>query len=132
MEKATVLIVDDDPDITEAMKVVLEHKNYAVNSAGSVEQAMDSLRKKRPDVMILDVMMETPHDGFILARQLKQDDRYKDIPILMLTGVQDKMGIDFESAAGDETWLPVDGYLAKPVKPDILLKKLGSLLKKPQ
>jgi DNA-binding response OmpR family regulator len=130
MEKATILIVDDDPDITEAMRVILEHKNYAVNSAENARQAMESLKKNRPDVMILDVMMETPQDGFVLARQLKQDDKYKNIPILMLTGVQDKMGIDFESAAGDETWLPVDEYLSKPVKPDILLKKIESLLKK--
>jgi CheY-like chemotaxis protein len=130
MEKATILIVDDDPDITEAMKVVLERKNYEVNSATSVEQAMESLKKKLPDVMILDVMMETPQDGFTLARELKQDEKYKNIPILMLTGVQDKMGIDFSSAAGDETWLPVEEYLSKPVKPDILLKKIESLLKK--
>ena len=131
MEKATVLIVDDDPDITEAMKVVLEYKNYAVNSAASVEQAMESLKNNCPDVMILDVMMESPQDGFILARQLKQDEKYKNIPILMLTSVQDKMGIDFKSAAGDETWLPVEEYLSKPVKPDVLLKKVEGLLKKP-
>ena len=131
MGKAAILIVDDDPDITEAMKVVLEHKNYAVNNAGSIEQAMESLKENRPDVIILDVMMDTPQDGFILSRQLKQDENYKDIPILMLTSVKDKMGIDFESAAGDESWLPVDEYLAKPVKPDVLLKKVESLLKKP-
>jgi DNA-binding response OmpR family regulator len=130
MEKATVLIVDDDPDITEAMKVVLEHKNYAVNSAGNIEQAMESLKENRPNVIILDVMMDTPQDGFILSRQLKQNESYKDIPILMLTSVKDKMGIDFESAAGDESWLPVEEYLTKPVKPDVLLKKVESLLKK--
>ncbi len=131
MEKATVLIVDDDPDITEAMKVVLEHKNYAVSSAGSIDEAMESLKENRPNVIILDVMMDTPQDGFILSRQLKQDENYKGIPILMLTSVKDRMGIDFESAAGDESWLPVDEYLAKPVKPDVLLKKVESLLKKP-
>ena len=130
MEKAKVLIIDDDPDITEAMKVVLEHKDYAVSSAGGIDQAMESLKAERPDVIILDVMMETPHDGFTLSRQLKDDENYRDIPILMLTSVKDKMGIDFESAAGDESWLPVDEYLAKPVKPDVLLKKVEGLLKK--
>jgi two-component system, OmpR family, alkaline phosphatase synthesis response regulator PhoP len=131
MEKAKVLIVDDDPDITEAMKVVLENKNYVVSSAEGIEQALESLKQDIPDIILLDVMMKTQHDGFILARQLKQDDDYKDIPILMLTGVQEKTGIDFKSAAGDETWLPVEGYLAKPVKPDVLLKKIEGLLKKP-
>jgi DNA-binding response OmpR family regulator len=131
MEKAKILIIDDDPDITEAMKVVLEHKNYAVDSADGIEQAMESLKENRPDLIILDVMMETPHDGFTLSRQLKEDENYRDIPILMLTSVKDKMGIDFESAAGDESWLPVDEYLAKPVKPDVLLKKVEGLLKEP-
>ena len=130
MGKAKILIIDDDPDITEAMKVVLEHKDYTVNNAGGIDQAMQSLRESRPDVIILDVMMDTPQDGFVLSRQLKQDDNYKDIPILMLTSVKDKMGIDFESVAGDESWLPVDEYLPKPVKPDVLLKKVEELLKK--
>ncbi|MBN1973138.1 MAG: response regulator transcription factor [Sedimentisphaerales bacterium] len=130
MEKATVLIVDDDPDITEAMTVILEQKGYVVNSAGSIEQAMESLQKQRSDIIILDVMMDTPQDGFILSRQLKQDEKYQNIPILMLTSVQGKIGIDFKSAAGDETWLPVDEYLAKPIKPDVLLKKIESLIRK--
>jgi DNA-binding response OmpR family regulator len=130
MEKAVVLIIDDDPDITEAMKVVLENKDYSVNNAGSVEQAMEYLKEKKPDVIILDVMMDTPQDGFILSRQLKQDTNYKDIPILMLTSVKDVIGIDFESVAGDDTWLPVDEYLPKPVKPEVLLEKVAELLKK--
>ena len=131
MDKAKVLIVDDDPDITEAMKVVLENNNYVVSNAGGIEQAMENLKQELPDIIILDVMMNTPHDGFILSRQLKQDDNYKNIPILMLTGVQEKTGIDFKSAAGDESWLPVEEYLSKPVKPDVLLKKVEELLKKP-
>ena len=130
MEKATVLIIDDDPDITEAMKVVLENKDYIVRSSGSIESAMESLKENKPNIIILDVMMDTPQDGFILSRQLKQDANYKDIPILMLTSVKDVIGIDFESAAGDDTWLPVDEYLPKPVKPDVLLEKIAGLLEK--
>ncbi|MBN2183114.1 MAG: response regulator [Sedimentisphaerales bacterium] len=131
MEKAKVLIIDDDPDITEAMRVVLENKDYIVNNAEGIEQAMGFLKENKPDVIILDVMMDTPQDGFILSRQLKQDVNLKDIPILMLTSVKDKIGIDFESVAGDETWLPVDAYMQKPVKPDVLLEKIAGLLKKP-
>ena len=130
MEKATVLIIDDDPDITEAMKVVLENKDYVVKNASSIEKAMVSLKEGKPDVIILDVMMDTPQDGFVLSRQLKQDANYKDIPILMLTSVKDVIGIDFESVAGDDTWLPVDEYLPKPVKPDVLLEKIAGLLEK--
>ncbi|MBN2591188.1 MAG: response regulator [Sedimentisphaerales bacterium] len=130
MEKAKILIVDDDPDITEAMKIVLENHDYVVNSVEGIEQAMESLKAERPNLIILDVMMKTPQDGFILSRQLKDDDNYKDIPILMLTAVQEKTGLDFAPAAGDETWLPVDEFMDKPVKPDMLLKKVETLLKK--
>lgn len=130
MEKAKILIIDDDPDITEAMKIVLEHRNYVVDSAGGIKQAMESLKENRPDLIILDVMMDTQQDGFILSRQLKDDDNYKDIPILMVTAVQEKTGLDFAPAAGDETWLPVDEFMSKPVKPDILEKKVEALLKK--
>ena len=129
MDEAKILIVDDDPDITEAMRVILENKNYIVSNAGGIEQAMESLEEELPDLIILDVMMSTTQDGFILSRKLKADDKYKDIPILMLTSIKDKMGIDFKSAAGDESWLPVDEYLTKPVKPDVLIEKVAKLLK---
>ncbi|MBN2589316.1 MAG: response regulator [Sedimentisphaerales bacterium] len=130
MDEANILIVDDDPDITEAMKVVLENKNYKVSNADGIESAMESLKADRPDLIILDVMMNTSQDGFILSRQLKQDENFKDIPILMLTSIKDKMGIDFKSAAGDKDWLPVEEYLTKPVKPDVLIDKVAELLKK--
>ena len=130
MDEAKILIVDDDPDITEAMRVILESKNYIVSNAEGIEPAMESLEKELPDLIILDVMMNTSQDGFILSRKLKQDDKYKKIPILMLTSIKDKMGIDFKSAAGDESWLPVEEYMTKPVKPDVLIQKVKELLKK--
>ncbi|MFC1780711.1 PleD family two-component system response regulator [Planctomycetota bacterium] len=131
MGKAKVLIIDDDPDITEAMRIILENKQYDVDNAEGSQHAFELIKDNKPDVIILDVMMDTPQDGFVLSRQLKQDANYKDIPILMLTAVKDKIGIDFESVAGDETWLPVDEYMQKPVKPDMLLEKLAGLLNKP-
>lgn len=130
MDEAKILIVDDDPDITEAMRVVLENKNYKVSNAGGIDSAMESLNADKPDLIILDVMMSTSQDGFILSRKLKQDDNFKSIPILMLTSIKDKSGIDFKSAAGDEAWLPVEEYLTKPVKPDVLIEKVAGLLKK--
>lgn len=128
MEQERILIVDDDPDITEAMKVVLEGGGYKVDNALNSEEAMDKIKLFKPDLLILDVMMNTLKEGFLLSRQLKKDSRYKKIPILMVTGIQEKTGIDFAPAAGDEDWLPVEAFLDKPVKPDVLLEKVGSLL----
>lgn len=130
MEQAAILIVDDDPDITEAMKVVLENGGYSVSSARDSEEAMERIKAAKPSLVILDVMMNTSQEGFTLSRELKRHPKYKDIPILMLTAVKERTGLDFKAAAGDESWLPVDEYLDKPVKPDVLLETVGSLLKK--
>jgi CheY-like chemotaxis protein len=130
MAQSKVLIIDDDPDITEAMRVVLENKGYSVDSSTNGELAMQSIKSSKPDVIILDVIMNTPREGFILSRALKKDPEYKDIPILMLTSVKEKTGIDFKPAAGDEEWLPVDEFLDKPVKPEVLLEKVQTLLNK--
>ena len=73
-------------------------------------------------------MMTTWQDGFEMARELKGDEGLKDIPILMLTGVGDKTGMDFKSETGDAEWLPVDAFLDKPVKSDVLLAEVERLL----
>jgi CheY-like chemotaxis protein len=131
MRQVKILIIDDDPDITAAMRIILENKGYEVHSALDSGEGINRLKEARPDLIILDVMMRTPQEGFELSRELKHDTQYKDIPILMLTAVQQKTGLDFRAAAGDESWLPVQGFLDKPVKPDVLLEKIANLLDKP-
>jgi len=129
MAQGRILIVDDDPDITEAMKVVLESKGYQVASALDSSAAVDQLGQAKPDLIILDVMMNSPQEGFGFSRWLKHETQYKDIPVLMLSAVKEHTGIDFKAAAGDESWLPVEEFLDKPVKPDVLLAKVASLIK---
>ena len=130
MGQGKILIIDDDPDITEAMRVVLENKGYEVASARDSREGMEQVKGNKPDLIILDVMMNTSQEGFGFSRDLKKDPDYKNIPILMLTAVTEKTGIDFKSAVGDETWLPVDEFLDKPVRPDVLLEKVSNLLQK--
>lgn len=130
MQQPKILIIDDDPDITEAMKVVLETENYLVQTAINGTEGMDQIKNNTPDLIILDVMMDTPREGFIINRELKKDPAYKYIPILMITAVKEKTGIDFKSEAGDPTWLPVEDFLDKPIRPEVLLEKVQNLLKK--
>ncbi len=124
----TILIVDDDPDITEAMKVVLDNRGFKVEVSHNIVDGKAKASAIKPDLMILDVMMESNEDGFNLARDIKGDPELKATPILMVTGVKEQTGIDFKSEAGDKTWLPVDEFLDKPVKPDVLLQKVDALL----
>jgi CheY-like chemotaxis protein len=75
-------------------------------------------------------MISSWQDGFEMARELKSDTLYKDMPILMLTAIKNKTGIDFKTTAGDQNWCPVDGFLDKPVQPEILLEEVKRLLQK--
>jgi CheY-like chemotaxis protein len=128
MADQKILIVDDDKDIRDSLKAILESRKYVVATAASKEEGLEKVRAEKPHMMILDVMMSTWQDGFEVARELKEDPNYKDIPILMLTGVKEKTGIDFKSSAGDQTWNPVDGFLEKPVDPAVLLSEVKRLL----
>ncbi len=128
MESAKILIVDDDPDLTKALKITLESEQYTVVTAADRTEGMEKIRAEKPDLVMLDVMMSTWQDGFEMARELKKDPHLKNIPILILTAVKNRSGIDFKSSAGDPTWCPVDGFLDKPVEPDILLAEVKKLL----
>ncbi len=129
MAEVKILVTDDDQDIRDSLQAILEAQDYTVVTAADKEEGMEKIKAEKPDLMILDVMMSKWQDGFEMARELKQDPEYKSIPILMLTGVKEKTGIDFKSTAGDEAWNPVDGFLEKPVDPDILLSEIKRLLK---
>ncbi len=91
---AKILIIDDDPDIVEAMTVVLESRNYQVSSAKNGQEGLKKVTADKPDLVILDVMMETADKGFDVAREIKNS--FKDIPILMLTAMKEKTGFGFE------------------------------------
>ena len=123
-----ILIVDDDPDFVAVMKVVLQGEQYSVSSASDRDEGMNQIQAEKPDLIIMDVMMSTWSDGFEMSRDLKKDPRYQDIPILMLTGVEERTGIGFKSTAGDSEWLPVNGFLDKPVEREVLLEEVKSLL----
>ncbi|MCD6392194.1 MAG: response regulator [Planctomycetes bacterium] len=129
MNRKKILIIDDDPDITEAMTVVLETQDYDVSSAANGADAMKQIEQSPPDLIILDVMMDTPREGFVFSRKIKTNPDTKDIPIIMVTSVKDKVGIDFKSVAGDDSWLPVEDFLDKPVQPEVLIEKVADLLK---
>ena len=91
MAKATILIIDDDEDIRLAVQALLESRDYRVETAGTKEEGLEKFTSVKPDLAILDVMMISWQDGFELARELKKDADLKDIPILMLTGVENKL-----------------------------------------
>jgi CheY-like chemotaxis protein len=128
MGNAKILIADDDPDIRASLQSILEDRQYTVITAADRTESMEKIKTEKPDLIVLDVIMTTWQDGFEMARELKRDPEFKDMLILMLTGVKERTGIDFKSSAGDPTWCPVDAFLDKPVESEILLAEVEKLL----
>jgi CheY-like chemotaxis protein len=128
MANQKILIVDDDPDITYTMQMILESHGYQVDTAINSATARSKMEQGKPNLIILDVMMDTMHEGFDFDRELKHHPDFKDIPVLMLTAVKERFGLDFNPEAGDQEWLPVEEFLDKPVKPVVLLEKVEKLL----
>ena len=128
MRAPTILIIDDDPDFVDLTKVILETKDYNVDSAGNPEEGWARLEAAVPDLLILDVMMGKGADGFIMAREIRKDSRFAGMPILMLTSMREQTGFDFPGERIHSKFLPVDDYVEKGVEPKVLLEKIEQQL----
>ncbi|HEY92991.1 MAG TPA: response regulator [Dehalococcoidia bacterium] len=128
--QAKILVVDDDPDILDAITMILQSQGYEVVTARDGIEALANLKAEKPDLMVLDLLMPKM-DGFAVCKEL-QDPRwskYRDIPILILTSVrEDASRRRYELETG--LLLDVDDYVEKPVAPDILLERVGKLIKR--
>ena len=118
-----ILIVDDDPDMVAAGRMVLEKEGYEVSSAPNVVEGLRAVEEYAPDLLILDVMMEEPDDGLRLARDLRR--KGHTLPILMLTSVNQALGIHI---GADPEIVPVDDFQEKPADPVTLVQKVKRLL----
>jgi CheY-like chemotaxis protein len=118
-----IVLVDDDPDIQESVKMVLENAGYQFSGAMNAENGMMLIEGEKPDLIILDVMMEQPDDGFFMAQELRA--KGVRIPIIMLTSVASVTGMKYSK--GNEM-MKVDEFVEKPITPADLLVKIRNLL----
>ncbi|MEO5985025.1 MAG: response regulator, partial [Ferruginibacter sp.] len=117
-QASRILIVDDDESIRSLLNQELSDAGYVIDEAGNGKEALESVRRQRPDLIILDIMMPEMN-GFDVAAVLKNDPQTMDIPIIVLSIVQDK-------ARGFR--IGVDRYLTKPIDTTLLFTEIGSLL----
>ena len=129
MENAKIMVVDDDPGIRDSLQTILSSR-YNVITAADRTEGMEKIKTEKPDLLILDIMMSSWLDGLDLSKMLKEDPQFRDMPILILTGVRDKTTFDFRPKTGGPDWCSVDAYLDKPVEPDLLLAEIERLLSK--
>jgi len=113
-----ILIIDDDVDLVEVLRLTLEKNGYTVIDAQNGTRGYQLLEREQPDLVILDVMMATWDEGFEVVQKIRVNPTIADTPIIMLTAVSQQMGIKY--AKDDET-LPVNEFIEKPVMPGTLL-----------
>ncbi len=134
-KRSKILVVDDDENIVEAVKAILEAEDYEVVSAYNKEEGLQRVEDSKPDLIILDVMMDHITDGFQVSRKLKSDPQTAHIPILMLTSIHQEMDSRLSPGAiryspdTDGEYLPVDDFMDKPIQPSDLLERVRKLLK---
>mgnify|MGYP001202616718 CR=1 FL=1 len=119
-EKKLVLVVDDDPDLVEAVSMKLENENYRVARAYDGNEAWEQIKAERPALIVLDVMMPEK-DGYAVCREIKSDPEYKDISVVLLTAVGEAVPSTKYTHMDGKTAL-ADDFIAKPIDMDELME----------
>lgn len=117
----TILIVDDDPDFVEITTKILSTHGYDVFTAANGAEALSLMRKRKPDLVLLDIMMTTVLDGLSASEEMLSDPELKDIPIIMISSIADT---EYAAVFPSDGYLPMDEWISKPVRPEELLKKV--------
>ena len=120
---ARILVIDDDPDVVEACRLYLEKENHTVMSAYNRAEGMAAVAAHKPDLLVLDVIMEQPDDGIAMAQELRRGG-FKS-PILMLTSLGKVTGLSY---GRDDATVPVDAFVEKPVDASTLTGLVAKLL----
>jgi hydrogenase maturation protease len=133
MKKTKIVTIDDDPDILDVLRIALEANNYEVHAASSGAEGLKVIKQVRPDLIILDVMMDTVTEGFHVSYELRNQDprseyhEFNKVPIIMLTSISQKTGMTF-SPEKDGEYLPIDEFVEKPLRVEFLLEMVKKLL----
>lgn len=126
---ANIKIIDDNAPYAENLLIVLKEEGNTVSYQDHTEGAVEDLVQDTPELLILDVMFpEFPTAGFDLARRIRQTPEIRDLPILLLTSINQELPMDFSARDIDGDWLPVQDFVEKTADMKLLLKKVRKLL----
>lgn len=123
---AKILVVDDDPDFVDATRMVLEKEGHTVIHAGNGSQGYQISGVEKPDLVILDVMMDSVLDGLSMSQQMYEDASTREIPILMVTSIANT---DYADLFPTDETIHIRAFMSKPIQPAALIKQVNKLLK---
>jgi len=129
--KKKILVIDDDPDFRDAVTPILETALYDVVNASNSEEGKEKIFSEKPDLILLDIMMDSLFDGFSLCHAIKTSKEYKEFkntPIIFVSAVKEKTGSRFQFKGEEQGLIGPDDYIDKPVKPDDFHARLDRLL----
>ena len=129
---AKILMIDDDGDFVAGMRILLESRGHEFHAAANGEEGLQRVKELEPDLIVLDVMMDTRTEGFHVSLQLRDRSpqseyaAFRNVPILMLTSIHQTTALRF---GPDEDYLPVNALMEKSVRFDVIVEKIEELLK---
>ena len=123
-DKKKIMVVDDDQDIVESITIILESAGYDVLAADSSDSCRELLKSVKPDLFILDVMMETITDGYNLGFEIKSDPELKSIPVIIVSSIEKHTGFPV-----DKEYIQADEFLEKPLQPNVLLDSIKKYIR---
>jgi CheY-like chemotaxis protein len=123
------MIIDDDAGIAADVSQMLQAGGHETCTYDALEGALEAIQREKPDLLVLDVMFPAnPAGGFDLARTVRQTRPLKKLPIILLTSINSEFPMGFSEKDADAEWMPVQGFIEKPVKIEVLLRKISELL----
>ena len=124
-----LLVIDDDPDFVEVIVSILEDADYEVDAKYNPDEGFEALKTGSYDLLLLDVLMGRGAEGIMIARKIGDDERLRETPILIITGMREQIAFLFPGQPVHPSFVPIDELIEKPVKPDLLLEKVSELLR---
>ncbi|MFA6922711.1 MAG: response regulator [Bacteroidales bacterium] len=125
--KKKILIIDDDKDLTRSYQVMIENSGFDVITAQNSKEGFEKLENEKPDLLILDVMMNSNLEGYNLLHIIKINDKFRELPVIMLTGMIDSLGVNLKSGVEDDEMFPKVVFRDKPISPTELISLIHSL-----
>ncbi|HKQ47945.1 MAG TPA: response regulator [Phycisphaerae bacterium] len=123
-----ILLIDDDPDIHHAVRAMLPEPEFHVTCCATGPTGLEAMRQSPPDLVLLDIMLATPSEGFHLCYVMKEEPRLRDVPVIMISAIGERVGMDYAKELGTD-YVPAEAFLEKPLDAATLQRAVRRFLR---